>query len=146
MRIGLVYDVFDAYPWNDGDPPDADAEYDDIVTIDGDSLERLGAETDMGEGQRVYAVRYVDDTAYVSSYFDHHGEEDVLRGSAGSGTMAPRRARTPPATSRPVTPRARKATSRPAISASEASPRITSPKACSASSEVRLWPSVSFLM
>ncbi|MEF8855482.1 MAG: radical SAM protein [Haloarculaceae archaeon] len=29
----------------------------------------------------------VDDTAHVSSYFDHHGEEDVLRGSAGSGTI-----------------------------------------------------------
>lgn len=29
----------------------------------------------------------VDDTAYVSSYFDHHGEEDVLRGHAGSGTI-----------------------------------------------------------
>jgi putative pyruvate formate lyase activating enzyme len=29
----------------------------------------------------------VDDTAHVSSYFDHHGEEDVLRGHAGSGTI-----------------------------------------------------------
>ncbi|WP_152042493.1 radical SAM protein [Salinigranum salinum] len=29
----------------------------------------------------------VDDTAFVSSYFDHHGEEDVLRGHAGSGTI-----------------------------------------------------------
>ena len=29
----------------------------------------------------------VDDTAYVSSYFDHHGEEDVLRGHNGSGTI-----------------------------------------------------------
>jgi putative pyruvate formate lyase activating enzyme len=29
----------------------------------------------------------VDDTAYVSSYFDHHGEEDVLRGHRGSGTI-----------------------------------------------------------
>jgi putative pyruvate formate lyase activating enzyme len=29
----------------------------------------------------------VDDTAHVSSYFDHHGEEDVLRGHAGSGTV-----------------------------------------------------------
>jgi putative pyruvate formate lyase activating enzyme len=29
----------------------------------------------------------VDDTAHVSSYFDHHGEEDVLRGHNGSGTI-----------------------------------------------------------
>jgi len=29
----------------------------------------------------------VDDTAYVSSYFDHHGEEAVLRGTNGSGTI-----------------------------------------------------------
>ncbi|WP_142860706.1 radical SAM protein [Salinigranum halophilum] len=29
----------------------------------------------------------VDDTAYVSSYFAHHGEEDVLRGHEGSGTI-----------------------------------------------------------
>jgi putative pyruvate formate lyase activating enzyme len=29
----------------------------------------------------------VDDTAYVSSYFDHHGEEEVLRGRHGSGTI-----------------------------------------------------------
>jgi len=29
----------------------------------------------------------VDDTAYVSAYFDHHGEEDVLRGENGSGTI-----------------------------------------------------------
>jgi putative pyruvate formate lyase activating enzyme len=29
----------------------------------------------------------VDDTASVSSYFDHHGEEDVLRGREGSGTI-----------------------------------------------------------
>lgn len=29
----------------------------------------------------------VDNTAYVSSYGPHHGEEDVLRGSQGSGTI-----------------------------------------------------------
>ncbi|MDX1745597.1 MAG: radical SAM protein, partial [Halobacteriales archaeon] len=29
----------------------------------------------------------VDDTVYISSYFDHHGEEDVLRGRNGSGTI-----------------------------------------------------------
>jgi putative pyruvate formate lyase activating enzyme len=30
---------------------------------------------------------HVDDTAAVSTYFDHHGEEDVLRGTSGSGTI-----------------------------------------------------------
>lgn len=34
MRIGLVYDVFDAYPWQPGDPPDADAEYEPEATVD----------------------------------------------------------------------------------------------------------------
>ena len=29
----------------------------------------------------------VDDTAFVSSYFPHHGEEDCLRGTHGSGTI-----------------------------------------------------------
>lgn len=29
----------------------------------------------------------VDDTVSVSSYFDHHGEEEVLRGHNGSGTI-----------------------------------------------------------
>ena len=33
MRIGLVYDTFDAYPWTDGDPPDADAEYEPEETV-----------------------------------------------------------------------------------------------------------------
>ncbi|MGI9175534.1 MAG: D-alanine--D-alanine ligase family protein [Rhodothermales bacterium] len=33
MRIGLVYDVFDAYPWREGDPPDADAEYEPTETV-----------------------------------------------------------------------------------------------------------------
>ena len=34
MRIGLIYDVFDAYPWQPGDPPDADAEYEPESTVD----------------------------------------------------------------------------------------------------------------
>jgi len=33
VRIGLIYDTFDAYPWQPGDPPDADAEYEPEVTI-----------------------------------------------------------------------------------------------------------------
>lgn len=33
LRIGLVYDVFDAYPWQPGDPPDADAEYEPEATV-----------------------------------------------------------------------------------------------------------------
>ncbi len=33
MRIGLVYDPFDAYPWTDDDPPDADAEYEPEETV-----------------------------------------------------------------------------------------------------------------
>jgi D-alanine-D-alanine ligase len=44
VRIGLVYDVFDAYPWQAGDPPDADAEYEPEATVDvlDDALRRLG--------------------------------------------------------------------------------------------------------
>ena len=34
MRIGLVYDLFDAYPWQPDDPPDADAEYEPEETIE----------------------------------------------------------------------------------------------------------------
>ncbi|RMH58439.1 MAG: D-alanine--D-alanine ligase [Bacteroidetes bacterium] len=34
MRIGLIYDVFDAYPWQDGEPPDADAEYEPEATVE----------------------------------------------------------------------------------------------------------------
>ena len=33
MRIGLIYDVFNRYPWRDDDPPDADAEYEPEETI-----------------------------------------------------------------------------------------------------------------
>ncbi len=34
MQIGLIYDTFDAYPWREGDPPDADAEYEPEETVD----------------------------------------------------------------------------------------------------------------
>lgn len=34
MRIGLIYDTFDAYPWTEGEPPDADAEYEPEKTVD----------------------------------------------------------------------------------------------------------------
>lgn len=34
MRIGLVYDLFDAYPWQPGEPPDADAEYEPEETVE----------------------------------------------------------------------------------------------------------------
>ena len=34
MRIGLVYDTFDAYPWAEDDPPDADAEYEPEATVE----------------------------------------------------------------------------------------------------------------
>jgi D-alanine-D-alanine ligase len=34
MRIGLIYDTFDTYPWAEGDPPDADAEYEPEETVE----------------------------------------------------------------------------------------------------------------
>lgn len=34
MRIGLIYDTFDAYPWTEEEPPDADAEYEPVDTVD----------------------------------------------------------------------------------------------------------------
>ncbi len=46
MRIGLIYDVFDAYPWAPDDPPDADAEYEPLATVvalEG-AIRALGAE------------------------------------------------------------------------------------------------------
>ena len=33
LRIGLVYDLFDAYPWQPGEAPDADVEYEPEVTL-----------------------------------------------------------------------------------------------------------------
>jgi uncharacterized secreted protein with C-terminal beta-propeller domain len=40
----------------------------DLYVLDAASLERVGAEQDMGVTERVYAVRYVDDTAYVVTF------------------------------------------------------------------------------
>ena len=40
----------------------------DLYTLDADTLDRRGAVTDMGAGQRVYATRYVGDTAYVITF------------------------------------------------------------------------------
>ncbi len=44
MRIGLVYDTFDTYPWRDDEPPDADAEYEPEETVDtlADAVRHLG--------------------------------------------------------------------------------------------------------
>ncbi len=44
LRIGLIYDTFDAYPWRADDPPDADAEYEPEATVDAlaAAVERLG--------------------------------------------------------------------------------------------------------
>lgn len=44
LRIGLIYDTFDAYPWREGDPPDADAEYEPEATVDvlAEAVERCG--------------------------------------------------------------------------------------------------------
>jgi D-alanine-D-alanine ligase len=33
MNIGIVYDLFEDYPWRDGDPPDADAENEPLETL-----------------------------------------------------------------------------------------------------------------
>ena len=47
MRVGLIYDLFDAYPWRPGEPADADAEYepeDTVVCIE-KALHLLGHET-----------------------------------------------------------------------------------------------------
>lgn len=40
----------------------------DLYTLDAASLDRRGAVTGMGETERIYAVRYVDDTAYVVTF------------------------------------------------------------------------------
>ena len=59
-----------------------------------DDLQRRYAECDLcaydcqvDRTARETGACRVDDTAYVSAYFDHHGEEDVLRGHNGSGTI-----------------------------------------------------------
>lgn len=40
----------------------------DLYTLEAESLERRGSVTGMGDDQEVYAVRYVDDTAYVVTF------------------------------------------------------------------------------
>ncbi len=40
----------------------------DLYTLDATTLDRTGSVTAMGDDQRVYAVRYVEDTAYVVTY------------------------------------------------------------------------------
>ncbi len=40
----------------------------DLYTLDAASLDRQGAVTGMGETERVYSVRYVDETAYVVTF------------------------------------------------------------------------------
>lgn len=40
----------------------------DLYVLDAESLSTIGSVTGMGEGQEVYAVRYVDDTAYVVTF------------------------------------------------------------------------------
>jgi len=46
MRIGLIYDTFDAYPWTEDAPPDADAEYEPEETVEtlAAAVEHLGHE------------------------------------------------------------------------------------------------------
>jgi D-alanine-D-alanine ligase len=46
MQIGLIYDTFDAYPWTDDAPPDADAEYEPEETVEtlAAAVEHLGHE------------------------------------------------------------------------------------------------------
>ena len=46
LRIALVYDTFDAYEWQPGDPPDADAEFEPAETVDAlcEAVRALGHE------------------------------------------------------------------------------------------------------
>ena len=34
MRVGLIYDIFSDYIWKDNDPPDADAEFEPVETVE----------------------------------------------------------------------------------------------------------------
>ena len=61
MTVGLIYDVFDAYPWQDGEAPDADAEYEPVETVDaiaaavraiGHEPVRIGTAFDLQEALR----------------------------------------------------------------------------------------------
>jgi len=40
----------------------------DLYTLDADSLDRVGSVQGMGENQQIYAVRYVEDTAYLVTF------------------------------------------------------------------------------
>lgn len=44
MRVGLVYDLFEDYPWTEGDPSDADAENEPVETVEAiaESVRALG--------------------------------------------------------------------------------------------------------
>ena len=46
MTVGLIYDVFDDYPWQEGEAPDADAEYEPVETVDAiaSAVQALGHE------------------------------------------------------------------------------------------------------
>lgn len=46
MRVGLVYDVFDTYPWQADEPADADAEYEPEATVEAleQAVQQLGHE------------------------------------------------------------------------------------------------------
>jgi len=61
MNIGIVYDLFEDYPWRNGDPPDADAENEPLETLEvieeairllGHNPIRLGSPLKLG--QRIY--------------------------------------------------------------------------------------------
>lgn len=44
MKVGLIYDTFERYPWTEGEPPDADAEYEPEETVEtlAAAVRRLG--------------------------------------------------------------------------------------------------------
>lgn len=59
MTVGIIYDLHAAYPWQPGDPPDADAEYEPIETVEaieaalihlGHTPVRLGTPRDLLQG------------------------------------------------------------------------------------------------
>jgi D-alanine-D-alanine ligase len=46
VRVGIVFNLHASYPWRDGDPPDADAEYEPVETVEAleTALQALGHE------------------------------------------------------------------------------------------------------
>jgi D-alanine-D-alanine ligase len=46
MRVGLIYDVYDDYPWREGEAPDADAEFEPEETVESlaEAVRMLGHE------------------------------------------------------------------------------------------------------